>query len=163
MFFKDCQVFFLRSEAGGARTRFGTPVNLRTTTVKGFRGRLVFEAHRLVHHSTLGSRAIKKKKQHQVAHEQAFVRFMQEALECPHSGSNRVSQFIDVSWRSPKSSVLWHKSRRFARTICSTHQVAHEQAFVRIVKEALERLRGLHRAAYLSRASGLCLRTLVYW
>ena len=30
--------------------------------VKRFRGRLVFKAHRLVYHSTLGSRVIKKKK-----------------------------------------------------------------------------------------------------
>ena len=31
--------------------------------VKRFRGGLVFQAHRLLYHSTLGSRAIKKKKE----------------------------------------------------------------------------------------------------
>jgi len=32
--------------------------------VKRFRGRLVFKAHRLLYHSTLGLRVLKKKKQH---------------------------------------------------------------------------------------------------
>ena len=32
--------------------------------VKWFRGGLVFKAHRLLYHSTLGSRVIKKKKQY---------------------------------------------------------------------------------------------------
>ena len=34
----------------------------RTSYVNRFRGGLVFKAHRLVHHSTLGVRVIKKKK-----------------------------------------------------------------------------------------------------
>ena len=43
----------------------GTVLNLRTTTsqnVQRFRGGLVFKAHRLVYHSTLGLIVIKKKK-----------------------------------------------------------------------------------------------------
>ena len=42
-------------------------LNLRTTTsqkCEAFGGGLVFEAHRLVQHSTLGSRVMKKKKRH---------------------------------------------------------------------------------------------------
>ena len=40
---------------------------LRRRNVQRFRGGLVFEAHRLVYHSTLGVRAIEKKKRHTVA------------------------------------------------------------------------------------------------
>ena len=42
--------------------------------MKKFRGGLVFKAHRLVYHSTLGSRVIKKKKKDVAAveHERGF-------------------------------------------------------------------------------------------
>jgi len=39
-------------------------LHLLDRTVQRFRGGLVFEAHRLFHHSTLGLRVIKKKKGH---------------------------------------------------------------------------------------------------
>jgi len=38
------------------------PKQLLCRNVKRFRGGFVFEAHRLLHHSTLGLRVIKKKK-----------------------------------------------------------------------------------------------------
>ena len=37
---------------------------MRMTPVKRFRGGLVFKAHRLLHHSTLGLRVIKKKRKY---------------------------------------------------------------------------------------------------
>ena len=43
-----------------------TPVSMkRTKRVQRFRGGLVFKAHRLLYHSTLGLRVIKKKKEEQ--------------------------------------------------------------------------------------------------
>jgi len=38
-----------------------------------FRGGLVFKAHRLVYHSTLGSRVIKKKKKKNLVQAHAFL------------------------------------------------------------------------------------------
>ena len=42
-------------------------------SVKRFRGALVYEAHGIVSHSTLGSRVIKKKQSNTVSHSQGFV------------------------------------------------------------------------------------------
>ena len=41
----------------------GQDVGCESRNVKWFRGGLVFKAHRLVYHSTLGLRVIKKKKE----------------------------------------------------------------------------------------------------
>ena len=41
--------------------------------VQWFRGGLVFKAHGLVYHSTLGPRVIKKKQSNTVSHSQGFV------------------------------------------------------------------------------------------
>ena len=46
---------------------FGERADIKMCPVlKRFRGRLVFKAHRLVYHSTLGSRVIKKKRKPRV-------------------------------------------------------------------------------------------------
>ena len=47
---------------------------LQRIGVKRFRGGLVFKAHRLLYHSTLGLRVIKKKKKDRLARETYFWR-----------------------------------------------------------------------------------------
>jgi len=68
-----------------------------TLPAKRFRGGHVFKAHRLVYHSTLGWRVIKKKKK---------------------AASNRLFQFLALYQRSPESGDLWFKSRPLKTTIC---------------------------------------------
>ena len=52
----------LAAEKRPAQVRFWIQAQLLRRNVKRFRGGLVFKANRLLHHSTVGSRVIKKKK-----------------------------------------------------------------------------------------------------
>jgi len=55
--------------------------------VKRFRGGLVFKAHRLVHHSTLGLRVIKKKRvgtgAHSISSQEAFKASWKREFKLP--------------------------------------------------------------------------------
>jgi hypothetical protein len=53
---------------GQCRRDIGGFLQYTTGTCYCFRGGLVFEAHRHLYHSTLGSRAIKKKKSYGFSH-----------------------------------------------------------------------------------------------
>ena len=61
-----------RAEGRCIAVQFSTSEQLLRRNVKRFRGGLVFKAHRLVYHSTLGLRIIKKKKRVEDAAERTW-------------------------------------------------------------------------------------------
>jgi hypothetical protein len=56
------RAFHVKRVWGVRASPIGTHLELLSRNVERFRGGLVFKAHRLVNHSTLGLRVIKKKK-----------------------------------------------------------------------------------------------------
>ena len=83
-------------------------MTLQSTTVRTkwlalvrFRRGLVFKAHRLLYHSTLGSRVIKKKKKYALPHQIfSFVfrtRFLNPHCGRPSSPSERTLHFLPTS------------------------------------------------------------------
>ena len=61
-----CVFVCVKERERGSERKRGVPESPDLGLVKRFRGGLVFKAHRLVYHSTLGLRVIKKKKNRQL-------------------------------------------------------------------------------------------------
>ena len=67
---------FVESREGAEGARVWVPTELCSRNVERFRGGLVFQAHRLFYHSSLGSRVIKKKRRYRRTRRR--VRFLKD-------------------------------------------------------------------------------------